>query len=404
MSSRGAHGSSKGVKGQNKGKSSKTKVVEVVDSGIISVVVTGAPDEMEGQTLCDKCDKWHHFGCVGVTEEVADHSWSCPKCLSAEWAQRTGSTSSKQLQPARGAKNGTDVVNQRMSEDPDKKCEQGSVAVLDVDKEQASSQKEADGKQSRSGSKGPKETNSKQVQSDSKKANSLEESSILSISSSRRSSGTLLKLQLQKLEEEERLARDFLERKYALLEEAASEKSSRASSSLSRVRDWVHGNKTNRKEGAMLNPNEDIFDPERHSTKNPAQFESLNPLAAQRERMVPLRQDQLTIGRTFSVKATSNDVGRPTHSAGVLANRECGPERLLSMRHYASGRSKHQEESDDQCLLSKRQLAARQAVSKDLPSFSGNPEEWPLLYSSYINTTTMCGFTDAENAIRLQNA
>ncbi|XP_062712096.1 uncharacterized protein LOC134289727 [Aedes albopictus] len=49
-----------------------------------------------------------------------------------------------------------------------------------------------------------------------------------------------------------------------------------------------------------------------------------------------------------------------------------------------------------------RQLAARHVMAKELPTFSGNPEDWPLFISSYNNSTRACGFSDAENLARLQ--
>ncbi|XP_065090559.1 uncharacterized protein LOC135711619 [Ochlerotatus camptorhynchus] len=61
-------------------------------------------------------------------------------------------------------------------------------------------------------------------------------------------------------------------------------------------------------------------------------------------------------------------------------------------------------DDDDQFQLSRSQVAARQAVSKDLPTFSGNPEEWPVFISMYNRTTTMCGFTEDENIVRLQKS
>ncbi|XP_058456403.1 uncharacterized protein LOC131433817 [Malaya genurostris] len=54
--------------------------------------------------------------------------------------------------------------------------------------------------------------------------------------------------------------------------------------------------------------------------------------------------------------------------------------------------------------LSRSQLAARQAVPKDLPTFSGNPEEWPLFFASFESTSRMCGYSDEENLIRLQRS
>ncbi|XP_058816672.1 uncharacterized protein LOC131679946 [Topomyia yanbarensis] len=53
---------------------------------------------------------------------------------------------------------------------------------------------------------------------------------------------------------------------------------------------------------------------------------------------------------------------------------------------------------------SQQQLAARQVVSKELPVFTGNPLEWPLFINSYENSTALCGFSLAENMMRLQRS
>ncbi|XP_058817217.1 uncharacterized protein LOC131680521 [Topomyia yanbarensis] len=51
---------------------------------------------------------------------------------------------------------------------------------------------------------------------------------------------------------------------------------------------------------------------------------------------------------------------------------------------------------------SPEQLAARQVMPRDLPEFTGDPEEWPMFLSSYNNTTNACGYNNAENLSRLQ--
>ncbi|XP_055922260.1 uncharacterized protein LOC129953275 [Eupeodes corollae] len=48
------------------------------------------------------------------------------------------------------------------------------------------------------------------------------------------------------------------------------------------------------------------------------------------------------------------------------------------------------------------QIAARQVLPKQLPIFSGDPEEWPLFLSSFNNSTALAGYSDAENLMRLQ--
>ncbi|XP_058810967.1 uncharacterized protein LOC131675845 [Topomyia yanbarensis] len=54
------------------------------------------------------------------------------------------------------------------------------------------------------------------------------------------------------------------------------------------------------------------------------------------------------------------------------------------------------------CEPNAQQLAARHVVPKDLPIFFGDPVDWPLFYSSYLHSTQMCGYSEAENLMRLQ--
>lgn len=41
-------------------------------------------------------------------------------------------------------------------------------------------------------------------------------------------------------------------------------------------------------------------------------------------------------------------------------------------------------------------------MGKELPTFSGNPEDWPIFISCFEQSTETCGFSDAENLVRLQ--
>ncbi|XP_062713936.1 uncharacterized protein LOC134290758 [Aedes albopictus] len=43
-------------------------------------------------------------------------------------------------------------------------------------------------------------------------------------------------------------------------------------------------------------------------------------------------------------------------------------------------------------------------MPRELPKFNGDPQEWPIIYSSFKNTTEVCGYTDAENLARLQRS
>ncbi|XP_068144176.1 uncharacterized protein [Drosophila tropicalis] len=53
-------------------------------------------------------------------------------------------------------------------------------------------------------------------------------------------------------------------------------------------------------------------------------------------------------------------------------------------------------------MPSAARLAARQAIPKELPTFDGNPQNWPLFYSSFQTSTEIAGYTNAENLMRLQ--
>ncbi|XP_062704441.1 uncharacterized protein LOC134286784 [Aedes albopictus] len=58
--------------------------------------------------------------------------------------------------------------------------------------------------------------------------------------------------------------------------------------------------------------------------------------------------------------------------------------------------------AEQSVVLQSQQLAARHVVGKQLPRFDGNPIDWPMFISSYEQSTAACGYTNAENLIRLQ--
>ncbi|XP_062556863.1 uncharacterized protein LOC134221692 [Armigeres subalbatus] len=57
---------------------------------------------------------------------------------------------------------------------------------------------------------------------------------------------------------------------------------------------------------------------------------------------------------------------------------------------------------NETAILNRSQIAARQAVSKELPEYNGDPEHWPLFYGTFESTTRICGYTPEENMMRLQ--
>ncbi|XP_053686701.1 uncharacterized protein LOC128736247 [Sabethes cyaneus] len=72
---------------------------------------------------------------------------------------------------------------------------------------------------------------------------------------------------------------------------------------------------------------------------------------------------------------------------------------------YTQSQSKPQQQQSAASVRSgpsSEQIAARQVMPRELPNFSGDPQDWPLFYSSFYNSTVACGYTDSENLARLQ--
>ncbi|XP_062557226.1 uncharacterized protein LOC134222097 [Armigeres subalbatus] len=185
---------------------------------------------------------------------------------------------------------------------------------------------------------------------------------------SSRSSQSLVKLKLQKLEEERILnakkmeqERVYLEEKYRLLEAMASEDGSNTNSESDVVRRWL--------------PQAQSSHHSQPEDQSSVAQESLHPVADQ-----------------FS-----------NHRSRALID---GPRNILEeiRREGPPYVGRLPEREEDFFPLTKKQLAARQAVAKDLPQFSGNPEDWPLFVATFNNTTAMCGFSNDENIFRLQKS
>ncbi|XP_062713555.1 uncharacterized protein LOC134290427 [Aedes albopictus] len=91
----------------------------------------------------------------------------------------------------------------------------------------------------------------------------------------------------------------------------------------------------------------------------------------------------------------------PTLNRGTLNEFAPGqgstPIRSTQPEHYAPAL-----QDETICILNRSQIAARQAVSRDLPDFDGALEDWPLFFAMFNSSTQMCGFTNEENMIRLR--
>lgn len=203
--------------------------------------------DTDDMVQCDKCDGWHHYGCVGVTDEVADQSWSCANCKTATWNQRTTAASGGDSAQQESSKTLPSKRTPLPKQASPTGIQGSSSGIPELLKPSAP---KGTGKELYV----PKLAGLPTIRLD-------EASSIVSCTSSQRSARNRAKLQLQRLEEErafeqqqaerrraaEQLEaekhREFLERKYKILDELASDSGSsrRSGSECSRrrVENWI---------------------------------------------------------------------------------------------------------------------------------------------------------------------
>ncbi|XP_053699101.1 uncharacterized protein LOC128746075 [Sabethes cyaneus] len=203
-------------------------------------------------------------------------------------------------------------------------------------------------------------------------------------SSARSEARRLKELELNRLKEEFEMAKRFLDRKYKVLRRCGSEVSSVADvneDNQSKVAEWLaeterHGEDADsglaEKEYSRLQiPHQSTF------------FPSMNA----RNEFAP------------NQRSTPIPSGQPRQRATTFATETAPiPTSLGQVRSRATAIAP----DDTICILNRNQIAARQAVSKDLPEFDGTLEDCPLFYAMLTSSTQMCGFTNEENMVRLR--
>ncbi|XP_052759175.1 uncharacterized protein LOC128202521 [Galleria mellonella] len=98
---------------------------------------------------------------------------------------------------------------------------------------------------------------------------------------------------------------------------------------------------------------------------------------------------------TTSGMVYQNNISMPhAISTAINTDTQTQPEMMPVPPHIPTRRLEN-----DNTNMSK--LLARQISAKELPLYSGEPDEWPLFYRQYISTTRLCGYSDDENIERL---
>ncbi|XP_058448836.1 uncharacterized protein LOC131428813 [Malaya genurostris] len=320
---------------------------------------------------CDSCDNWYHFECVGVTQEIEYNDWKCCKCANAKAVQMF---SSSKRNPARTGKTSKSNTKEKKSTKLTKSSP-NQVKRTDKQLRNANRKKKAEGK-------ADKVKPEEKLEEEAKENCSLKQDikSLVS-NSSRKSERAVLALKMKRLEAEQTLLeeemkrkREMLERKFSLLEDMAeaeersSTHNSRASvqrSSDAKVRSWLTENDSN-------NPNDS------QSSISGSTSDSENEDGSSTDKYTTTEgEDEVKL---FQPPKQSTPVGSQNFS-----------------------KNRYHQSAKRRTSLTRKQIAARQVVPRDLPKFAGNPEEWPMFLSTFESTSKMCGYTDEENMIRLRS-
>ncbi|XP_062711167.1 uncharacterized protein LOC109417082 [Aedes albopictus] len=329
----------------------------------------------ERMVQCNTCDVWHHFSCVGVSEDIKGYNWTCLKCDTAKAAK--GAIPRKMMTRAAAAK-GTKKANRKEGQ-------------IDGENEQT---KEADELAGAVGGPAP----------------SLKASRAGSVVSaaSRKSAKARLDVELQQIKAEEELMREEMQRKrelakkkFEVLKEMADLEGSVGSvvdqpNAVNKVEHWLkHHNELREKDKQSLHKVDDCEDDgEAESSTEHSTSDSGSD-----------SEEEVSSDEEVEHEASEKEVQCGEESERRIHHR---PKKTVCRKTLEGKSNKRSETGRPQSLrsdrrLSRDELAARQVVPRELPKFSGNPEEWPMFLSTYEDTTAMCGYTEAENMIRLRN-
>ncbi|XP_062553818.1 uncharacterized protein LOC134219136 [Armigeres subalbatus] len=396
------------------------------------------PDD-DQMVQCDTCDVWHHFACVGVSEDIQGCSWICLECATAKATKATKSrrkTSTQKLAvtlrkrttratatkgtkkviPTTGRKHAVCEAAANCEGDPVSlemtllKRTTGATDVIDTKKvipgrkhavydAAANCEDDPVAAVGRSGNYAQAPT----------KASVRKAGSVVS-AASRKSFKARLDVELQQIEAEETLMqeemrrkRELAEKKFAVLKEMADLEGSGESvvdqqNDHHKVEQWLkHRGETRVKQKRSSFKETSVEDAGSEVETEDSSEEGTFGTGTKREEELSSIGETNCDGSEEEAKSYDERAGRRhRRSKSETAKRVeiCGSRRSVADRQQSLISSKR---------LSKHELAARQVVPRELPKFSGNPEEWPMVLSTYEDTTAMCGYTEAENMIRLRS-
>lgn len=364
-------------------------------------------DSVDDMVQCDNCDLWAHYCCANVTETVKESPWVCSKC-----------TNSLQV-PKYPKKPTTRKTSGKKSNKSDTGSESGKVDAIVASFEESLAQLQLE-----------KNDRVKQLDEERILHEKRLEMEREIMDKKRVQKKQMLERQLaqeqQLLEQQLRDEQEFLQRRLELRnrfqklkldlsqqfdQPSESDDEEETDAGTEKAKDWLES--VNNDPRGAYPKNKGV--PEivvRSSANQPVggytrnvDFEfprptKLNEPGLKKDTTVVHHSQQNSQHQQQASANVPREVLELLQRPDLTAHEETVLRNILNRRRPEAPDQVH----DVGRGPTQEQLAARQAVSKHLPMFRGEPEVWPLFISCYEYTTAACGFTNTDNLKRLQDS
>ncbi|XP_062703769.1 uncharacterized protein LOC115255512 [Aedes albopictus] len=388
-------------------------------------------EEYDASVLCEKCREWYHFECVGVDDSVAEVVWYCGTCLGEDRSIRAslgapGNTTISPMvfrHPSRTR--GRAVIGKsgqpsqgRMTREPAQDDDENGIEEMhcqvgdqgqteEVDKRVTEEEEEVDDEndllRALSEAVGRYCNRVKRSESVPVKNNNRSNEKVNKSTSvpSAESTRTRALRELQELEEWNRLEEleEVNQRKLLELERKRIARQKEVLQKRMELRQIVS------EDFVFIDKDFPELVGDAEVGVEEGQSQELLKNTGTSEIRSNTRPPKLQ--RTVLSTSTSRHLGKFPGVSNYNLPRPSFENRInarSSICEHFSGEKREAGNNQAAHGPSHLQIASRQVFPRSLPKFSGAAEEWPIFISAYEQANTSCGFTNAENLVRLQEA